>query len=208
MSDSAQEPSTSHVYHCKASNNSPFVYTTVEGIMDPIKTLIDSGSSRNFISITFARKHALPLIELQHQRTVIGIDGNETQDKIRFRTSLTLEVEGRTFKQRFYAMPLGDTALILGTPWLTEADPDISWRDFKIQYRDEGTEDNNEVTGKTSSEPPIPEEFKDFSLFLMRNYSRDYQHTGNTIALSTSNQNQNYPDWQRLTPCLQLCQRP
>lgn len=131
--------------------------------MDPIKTLVDSGSSKNFINITFTRKHSLPLIELQHQRAVIGIDGNKTQERVRFQTSLTLEVEGRTFKQRFYAMPLGDTTLILGNPWLTEADPDISWNEFKIRYRDEGREESQDITGKTASEAPIPEEFRGFA---------------------------------------------
>lgn len=127
MSDIAQDPSNKErVYYLKASNNSSTLYTSIEGIMDPIKTLIDSGSSRNFIDISFARRHSLPLIELQHQRAVIGIDGQEIEDKIHFKTTINITIEGRSFKQRFYAMPLGDTNIILGMTWLKETNPDIS----------------------------------------------------------------------------------
>jgi hypothetical protein len=129
--------------------------------MDPIKTLIDSGSSRNFIDISFARRHSLPLTELQHQRAVIGIDGQEIEDKIRFKTTINITIEGRSFKQRFYAMPLGDTNIILGMTWLKETNPDISWENFSIKYRD------NKEQGKSATDIPdylstIPKEFHQF----------------------------------------------
>jgi hypothetical protein len=129
MSDTAPQPLTDkHVYYLKASDNSSTVYTTVKGIMDPIKTLIDSGSSKNFINITFVRKHSLPLIELTHTRAAIAIDGQELPDQIRFRVNLEVTIENKTTKQHFYAMPLGDTSLILGMPWLQEVNPIIDWK--------------------------------------------------------------------------------
>lgn len=145
----------------KMSNTAAIWYTSIEGITDPTPTLIDSGSSRNFINITFARRHSLPLTELQNPRGVIGINGKEVKSKIRFKTTINISIEGKTFKQRCYAMPLGDTNLILGLPWLQEADPEISWENMTIKYRNEA------IRGKTSTEitqkEDIPEEFRKFA---------------------------------------------
>ena len=159
MSDAAETRplNQDRVYYLKTSNNNAIWYTHIKGIMDPVKTLIDSGSSRNFINISYARRHSLPLIELQHQRSVIGIDGQEVEGKIRFRTTIEITIEGRTFKQRFYAMPLGDTEAILGMTWLKEANPEISWEDLSIRYRDET------IQGKATQEQQIPKEFQDYS---------------------------------------------
>lgn len=96
MSEAAQQPLTDkHVYYLKTTNDTPHLYITVKGIMDPRKTLVDSGSSRNFIDIAFARKNNIPLIKLQHSRGVIGINGEELPNKIRFRTKLEVNIEGR-----------------------------------------------------------------------------------------------------------------
>ncbi|QRW04602.1 Retrotransposable element Tf2 protein [Ceratobasidium sp. AG-Ba] len=48
----------------------------VKGIMDPIPTLVDSGSSKNFLDINFAQNNKIPLIPLVNPRTVIAIDGD------------------------------------------------------------------------------------------------------------------------------------
>ena len=129
----------------------------IEGIMDPINTLIDSGSSRNFIDINFARHHNLSLTELIHPRTVIGIDGQEVEEQVKYKTTITITVEDRTFKQRCYAMPLGDTNLILGMTWLKEAKPIISWENMDIRY-------GKPVQAKAATDlPEIPEEFQEYS---------------------------------------------
>lgn len=138
MSDAAEIPLTEkRVYYLKTSGNSSTIYTSIRGIMDPIKTLIDSGSSRDFIHISFARQHSLPLVELQHTQSIIAIDGNTLPKQIRFKTIIEIDVEGRTFKQRFYALPLGDTPVILGLTWLTNINPDIDRKTGDIKYQDE-----------------------------------------------------------------------
>lgn len=139
------------------SNNAPIWYTTVEGITEPARTLIDSGSSRNFLNSTFAKTHHIPLTELSCPRSVIAIDGKEVKDKIRHKASLTVTVDGKTFKQRFYVMPLGDVDAILGMTWLREADPDISWTDLSISYKP------LPIQGKGASIPGIPKEFQEYA---------------------------------------------
>ncbi|QRW26417.1 Retrotransposon-derived protein PEG10 [Rhizoctonia solani] len=84
QAESPLEPSedSDEVYIMKGTNDTLPTYTSIEGIMDPIKTLIDSGSSQNFMDITFARNLKIPLIELHSPRTVIAIDGKEVEEKI------------------------------------------------------------------------------------------------------------------------------
>ncbi|KAF8761559.1 hypothetical protein RHS01_00207 [Rhizoctonia solani] len=156
---SQAEPSedSDEVYIMKGTNDTLSTYTSIEGIMDPIKTLIDSGSSQNFMDITFARNLKIPLIELHSPRTVIAIDGKEVEEKIRYKAILNLIIEGRTFRQTFYAMPLGDTPLILGLSWLREANPTICWRDFSLSYKDE-----EPMKGKLAEILELPSEIEDF----------------------------------------------
>lgn len=128
-------PRNSHrVYQLKTNNNAFLWYTSIEGIMDPVKTLIDSGSSRNFLNSDFVKKHKIPQITLLHPRKVEGIDGKDVKSLITTKVSLNITIEGKTFKQRFYVMPLGDTECILGLSWLKEANPEISWTDMTLHY--------------------------------------------------------------------------
>ncbi|QRV98260.1 Retrotransposable element Tf2 protein [Ceratobasidium sp. AG-Ba] len=129
----------------------------VKGIMDPIPTLVDSGSSKNFLDLKFAQEHDIPLTKLVNPRTVIAIDGKEISDKIKYKATLEVEVEGWTFDVTFFVMDLGDTDMILGLEWLQEADPDINWKTLEIFWKEKP------ITAKAGKElPVIPEEFLEF----------------------------------------------
>ncbi|QRV96805.1 Retrotransposable element Tf2 protein [Ceratobasidium sp. AG-Ba] len=129
----------------------------VKGIMDPISTLVDSGSSKNFLDLKFAQEHDIPLTKLVNPRTVIAIDGKEIPDKIKHKATLEVEVEGWTFDVTFFVMDLGDTDIILGLEWLQEADPDINWKTLEISWKEKP------ITAKARKElPVIPEEFLEF----------------------------------------------
>ncbi|QRV81415.1 Transposon Tf2-1 polyprotein [Ceratobasidium sp. AG-Ba] len=124
--------------------------------MEPAKTLIDSGSSRNFINKVYVREKNIPTAKLANQKLVIAIDGKEIEDVISEKTELQIEVEGKTLKCDLYVMPLGDTEIILGKDWLDEAEPVIAWKDLTITYKDH-------ISGKAATEEPvIPKEFADF----------------------------------------------
>ncbi|QRV82833.1 Transposon Tf2-7 polyprotein [Ceratobasidium sp. AG-Ba] len=129
----------------------------VKGIMDPIPTLVDSGSSKNFLDINFAKNNNIPLTPLVNPRTVIAIDGKELPNKIKNKTTLEVEIEGWTFDVTFFVMDLGDTDMILGLDWLQEADPDINWKTLEISWK------GRPLTAKAGKEiPAIPEEFMEF----------------------------------------------
>ncbi|QRV81327.1 Transposon Tf2-1 polyprotein [Ceratobasidium sp. AG-Ba] len=129
----------------------------VKGIMDPIPTLVDSGSSKNFLDINFAKNNNIPLTPLVNPRTVIAIDGKELPNKIKSKTTLEVEIEGWTFDVTFFVMNLGDTDMILGLDWLQEADPDINWKTLEISWK------GRPLTAKAGKDlPAIPEEFMEF----------------------------------------------
>ncbi|QRV79674.1 Retrotransposable element Tf2 protein [Ceratobasidium sp. AG-Ba] len=129
----------------------------VKGIMDPIPTLVDSGSSKNFLDINFAQNNKIPLIPLVNPRTVIAIDGKELPNKIKNKATLEVEIEGWTFDITFFVMDLGDTDMILGLDWLQEADPDINWKTLEISWK------GRPITAKAGKDlPTIPEEFMEF----------------------------------------------
>ncbi|KAG8732117.1 hypothetical protein FRC12_019413, partial [Ceratobasidium sp. 428] len=124
--------------------------------MEPAKTLIDSGSSRNFIDQDYVKKNGLETTKLKTKKSVVAIDGKELKDAISEKTEQKVEVEGKTLKCTFYIMTLGDLDIILGKDWLEEAEPMIEWKDLTITYREP-------LTGKAAKEEsPIPEEFRDF----------------------------------------------
>ena len=57
---------------CKAINQELNLYINLMGNME--KALYDSGSTRNFIDITYVWKHNFPLLELPNPRIVEGLD--------------------------------------------------------------------------------------------------------------------------------------
>ncbi|QRW20006.1 Retrotransposable element Tf2 protein [Rhizoctonia solani] len=86
----------------------------MEGITDTQTALIDSGSSANFIDPN------LPVLTTFHTL-------NWTPHAL----SLAL-MANKQFSAIFYALPLGNRNLILGTPWLILANPDIDWTTMKV----------------------------------------------------------------------------
>src|SRR5205814_6933430 len=148
-----------NVYYLKKSNQQSLIYTTIEGIMEPTRTLIDSGSSRNFIDSSYAKAQNIPTETLKVNRSVVAIDGKIIKDAIKSKAMITVTVEGRPFLCKCYVMELGDTELILGQDWLEEADPNIRWKDMTIAYRDQ-------IQGKAVKEnetlTEVPKEFWEF----------------------------------------------
>jgi hypothetical protein len=139
--------------------------------MDAAQILIDSGSSSNFIDSQYIERNNVETVPLVTERSVIAIDGKETSEKISRKTTLEIEVEGKSLKCTFYVMSLGDMEVILGNDWLKEADLIIGWKDLSISYK-EG------LIGKsTNSKSDIPTEFEDFiDLFQEEGFSKLPEH--------------------------------
>jgi hypothetical protein len=179
MSEGREQKPETNVYYVKKSKNQSIIYTAVEGTMELAKTLIDSGSSRNFINEGYVLEKGLTWIPLGTERSVIAIDGKEIQQKVTKEVQINIEVEGKTLQCRLYVMPLGDIDIILGKDWLEEADPLISWRDLSITYREEP------IVGKAGIvEPEIPVKFQDFGiLFQEEGFSELPEHRATSVEV-------------------------
>ena len=94
------------VYYLKKSSNQSVVYTSVEGIMEPAKTLIDSGSSKNFIDKSYVAGHKLPTTSLARKVSIVAIDGKEIDEVISEKVEANIEVEGKTLPCNLYVMDL------------------------------------------------------------------------------------------------------
>ncbi|QRV92840.1 Retrotransposable element Tf2 protein [Ceratobasidium sp. AG-Ba] len=144
------------------SKSSLLISMDIEGITGSHTALIDSGSSANFIDPQYARRLSLPLTELSSPRQVLGINGKEVRDAVRFKCTLKITVQSHSFTTTFFCLPLGDKDIILGLPWLKQANPDIDWPSMILKLPDPLIAKAAQVIA--SSAPPfnIPPEHEQF----------------------------------------------
>ena len=68
----------------------------------------------------------------------MNVDGTKNQDSsIRKYMTANLEVKGRQKDMQFLVTALGVQKVILGYPWLVEANPKINWREQKFSWWEE-----------------------------------------------------------------------
>jgi len=68
----------------------------------------------------------------------MNVDGIQNQDgSIREYVTANLEVKGRRMDAQFLVTALGMQNVILGYPWLVEANPKINWREQKLSWWEE-----------------------------------------------------------------------
>ncbi|KAB5587616.1 Retrotransposable element Tf2 [Ceratobasidium theobromae] len=139
--------------------NCPNGWKTRSGEQPQQLALIDSGSSCNFIDPQFAQKNLIPLLELSIPRQVVGINGKEVRDSIHFKCTLHFNIQNTPFSAIFYCLPLGSRNLILGMPWLSDANPLIDWRTLAITIPD--TEQGR--LAEPAKALAVPPEFQEFT---------------------------------------------
>ena len=68
----------------------------------------------------------------------MNVDGTKNLDSsIREYVTINLEVKGRQKDTQFLVTALGTQKVILGYPWLVEANPKINWREQKFSWWEE-----------------------------------------------------------------------
>jgi predicted aspartyl protease len=93
------------------------------------KALVDSGATNNFIHPRFAQRMGLGMKKLPQPRKIWNING--TLNKGGFLTEyidLDVQTEGIHKEMRFLVTDLGGEDLILGYPWLSTFEPNITWK--------------------------------------------------------------------------------
>ncbi len=105
--------------------------------------LIDSGATGIFIDQTFARQNHLLICNLWKEIAIMNVDGTQNRDgSIREYVTTDLEVKGRQMKTQFLVTVLGTQKVILGYPWLVEANPKINWREQEFSWWEEAPKVN------------------------------------------------------------------
>jgi hypothetical protein len=97
------------------------------------KALVDSGATNNFIHPHFAERMRLGTKKLMQPRKIWNIDG--TQNKGGLLTEyIDLDVQTKHIhkEMRFLVTDLGGEDIILGYPWLSTFEPQITWRTATI----------------------------------------------------------------------------
>jgi hypothetical protein len=90
--------------------------------------LIDSGATKNFMSLQYAKYLQLPIKRLAERRRLFNVDRtpNKSGD-----LEYYMDLEVRTGMQRtnlwFFLSDLGDNKAILGYPWFAAVQPKIDW---------------------------------------------------------------------------------
>jgi gag-polyprotein putative aspartyl protease len=83
-----------------------------------ITTLVDSGATENFISLTYAKWLKLPIKTLATPRKLFNVDGMENKaGELRFYTDLQVQTGGTRMQLQFFLSDLGEHKAILGYSW-------------------------------------------------------------------------------------------
>ncbi|KAF8752649.1 reverse transcriptase [Rhizoctonia solani] len=102
---------------------------------EPLKTLIDSGATSNFISPTIVEKLKIPKTLLENPRVVRMLDGTISQTgRIWHQVQLAVSANGHSHIIPFLVCPIGNTPAILGMTWLTAEAPLIDWQQGLITF--------------------------------------------------------------------------
>ncbi|QRV96659.1 Retrotransposable element Tf2 protein [Ceratobasidium sp. AG-Ba] len=124
--------------------------------------LIESGSSANFIDSQYARWLSLPLTELSCPWQVLGINCKEVRDAMHFKCTLTIAVQSHSFTAAFFCLPLGNRDVVLGLPWLKQANPQIDWPSMMLKIPEPLSANAANVTASNKTAFNIPTEFELF----------------------------------------------
>ncbi|QRW23549.1 Transposon Ty3-G Gag-Pol polyprotein [Rhizoctonia solani] len=104
---------------------------------EPLKTLIDSGATSNFISPAIVKKYKIPKTLLGNPQVVRMLDGTISQTGcIWHQVQLTVLANGHPHSIPFLVCPIGNTPAILGMTWLTQESPLIDWSSGTVTFPD------------------------------------------------------------------------
>ncbi len=92
-------------------------------------SLLDSGATKNFLNLDYARWLKLPIKRLPFPRKLFNVDGTENKaGQLQFYTDLAICTGMTITNMRFFLTQLGEHKAILGYPWFTAVQPKIDWR--------------------------------------------------------------------------------
>jgi predicted aspartyl protease len=102
--------------------------------MAEIRTLVDSGATKNLVDKEVAKELGIMLQELPSARNITNVDrtGNANGPITHF-CKLRICQDKTEDVQKFYVTNLGNNQAILGYPWLKQFSPHINWINGEVQ---------------------------------------------------------------------------
>ena len=91
--------------------------------------LVDSGATKNFMNLTYARWLKLPIHPLERPRKIFNVDGTENKSReLKYYTDLEVQTGIVRSPLRFFLTDLGENKAILGYSWFAATQPKIDWK--------------------------------------------------------------------------------
>ena len=91
-------------------------------------SLLDSGATKNFLNLDYAKWLKLPIKRLPFPRKLLNVDGTENKaGQLQFYTDLAIRTGSTSTNMRFFLTQLGEHKAILGYPWFAAVQPKIDW---------------------------------------------------------------------------------
>ncbi len=92
-------------------------------------SLLDSGATKNFLNLNYAKWLRLPIKRLPFLRKLFNVDGMENKaGQLQFYMDLAIRTGATTTNMRFFLTQLREHKAILGYPWFAAVQPKIDWK--------------------------------------------------------------------------------
>jgi hypothetical protein len=100
-----------------------------------VVTLVDSGTTENFLNLTYTKWLQLPIKTLKNPQKLYNVNGTENKaGELRYYMDLETRMGTVASKLRFFLSDLGEHKAILGYPWFTAVQPNIDWKKGWIDH--------------------------------------------------------------------------
>ncbi|KAF1317051.1 reverse transcriptase, partial [Globisporangium splendens] len=106
----------------------------VDGISTPLRALVDTGASNNFVRNEVIIRHGIFVPDANEEKAMIVRSANGSTVKMLKRVvRLAIKCEDFRGEDEFILLDLDDKSdIILGMPWLKRYQPSIDWMNMKI----------------------------------------------------------------------------
>ena len=115
--------------------------------------MIDSGTTRNFMSRKFATNHRIPGLPKKRPYQLTVVDGtplNQDEEMVKEETlPLISQIYGKNLGRIIFDLVSIPHEVILGIPWLEKVNPSIDWNSQKITIGKEKSKKSTPKQGKT-----------------------------------------------------------
>ncbi|KAF1328828.1 putative polyprotein, partial [Globisporangium splendens] len=143
----------------------------VDGIVTPLRALVDTGASNNFVRNEVIVRHKVPMPDANEDKTMIVRLANGSTVKMPKRVvRLAIKCEDFRGEDEFILLDLDDKFdMILGMPWLKRYQPSIDWMKMKISVDKSHDADlscvtTDEVVWVYTSVEEIPDDPRDIAV--------------------------------------------